>query len=72
MGNHQGFSGGTGGKESLPTQQMPETWVPSPSQEDPLEEEMAAHSSILPGESRGQQSLVGSSPWGPKELVVTE
>ena len=24
-----------------------ETWVPSPGQEDPLEEEMASHSSIL-------------------------
>ena len=26
---------------------MPETWVPSLGQEDPLEEEMAIHSSIL-------------------------
>ena len=26
---------------------MQETWVPSLGQEDPLEEEMAAHSSIL-------------------------
>ena len=28
-------------------QQMQETWVPSLGQEDPLEEEMAAHSSNL-------------------------
>ena len=31
----------------LPMQETPETWVPSLGQEDPLEEEMAAHSSIL-------------------------
>ena len=31
--------------KSLPT--MQETWVQSPGQEDPLEEEMATHSSIL-------------------------
>ena len=32
--------------------------------EDPLEKEMATHSSIRPGESNGQRSLVGYSPWG--------
>ena len=41
-------------------------------QEDPLEEGMATHSSILPGESHGQGSLVGYSPWGHKELDRTE
>ena len=30
-------------------QEMQETWVQSPSQEDPLEEGMATHSSILAG-----------------------
>ena len=35
--------------------------------EDPLEEGMATHSSILPGESHGQRSLAGYSPWGCKE-----
>ena len=30
--------------------------------EDPLEKEMATHSSILPGEFYGQKSLVGFSP----------
>ena len=30
-----------------------------PGWEDPLEEEMATHSSILPGESHGQRNLVG-------------
>ena len=40
--------------------------------EDPLEEEMATHSSILSGKSCGQRSLVGYSPWGCKELGMTE
>ena len=30
--------------------------------EDPLEKEMATHSSIQPGESHGQRSLAGYSP----------
>ena len=42
---------------------MRETWVQSLDQEDPLEEEMATHSSILPGQSHGQRSLVGYGPW---------
>ena len=41
---------------------MQETWVRSPGQEDPLEKEMATHSSILPGEFHGQRSLVGYGP----------
>ena len=51
---------------------MRETWVRSLGWEDPLEEEMASHSSILPGKSHGQRSLVGYSPWGSKELDLTE
>ena len=31
----------------LPAQEIQEIWVPSLSQEDPLEEEMATHSGIL-------------------------
>ena len=34
--------------------------------------EMATHSSILPGESHGPRSLAGYSPWGCKELDMTE
>ena len=89
-----------------------DTWVLSLGWEDPLEKEMATHSSILglpwwlrwqriclqhrrprfspwmrkipwrrawqpipvflPGESHGQRSLVGCSPWGPKESDMTE
>ena len=37
-----------------------ETWVPSLGREDPLEREMATHSSILAGKSHGRRSL----PWG--------
>ena len=44
--------------------------IPGP--EDPLEKEMATHSSILAGKSQGQRSLVGYSPWGCKELDTTE
>ena len=54
----------------LPT--MWETWVQSPGREDLLEKEMATHSSILPGKSHGQRSLVDYSPWGQKELDTTE
>ena len=38
----------------------------------PLEEELATHSIFLPGESHGQRSLVGHSPWGHTELNMTE
>ena len=51
---------------------MQENWVRFLGQEDPLEEEMATRSSILPGESHGQKSLVGHSPWGHKESDTTE
>jgi len=49
-----------------------ETWVQSLDWEDLLEKEMATHSSILPGKSHGQRSLVGCSPWGHKESGTTE
>ena len=47
-------------------------WVQSLGQEDLLEEGMTTHFSILAGESHGQRSLVGYSPWGRKELDTTE
>ena len=56
--------------ESLPI--MQETQVRSLGQEDPLEKEMATHSSILASRVHGQRSLVGYSPWGYKELGRTE
>ena len=52
---------------------MWEIWVQSLSGEDPLEEEKATDSSILPGKSHRQRSLLGYSPWGcRKELDRTE
>ena len=46
--------------QNLPAVQ--ETEVQSLGQEDPMEKEMATHSSILPGESHGQRSLMDYSP----------
>ena len=55
---------------------MRETWVRSLGREDPLEKEMATHSSTIawkmPGKSHGQRSLVGYSLWGRKESDTTE
>ena len=48
-----------------------ETQVRSLDREDPLEEEMATHSSILAWEIP-QRSLVGYSPWSRKESDTTE
>ena len=49
---------------------MQETWVRSLGREDPLEEEMATHSSILAW--RIPKSLAGYSPWCQKESDTTE
>ena len=49
-----------------------ETRIQSLSREDPLEKEMATHSSILAMESHGQRSLAGYSPGGHKEVDMTE
>ena len=51
---------------------MQETWVRSLSWEDPLEKEMAAHSSILAWRIPGQRSLAGYSPRGHTESDTTE
>ena len=57
--------------KNLPT--MQETQVQSLGQEDPLEKGMATHSLVfMPGESHGQRSLVGYSPWVLKESDTTE
>ena len=40
--------------------------------EDPLEKEMATHSSTLAWKSHGQRSLVDYSPWDHKESDTTE
>ena len=60
---------------------MQETQVRSLGGEDPLENEMATHSSILawritwtdePGKSHEQMSLAGYSPLGHRELDMAE
>ena len=53
-------------------QENQEIWVQSLGWEDPLEEEMATHSSILAWIFHGQRSLADCSPWGCKELEMTE
>ena len=47
-------------------------WVQSLGREDPLGEGMAPTPVFLPGESHGQRSLAGYSPWGHTELDTTE
>ena len=51
---------------------MWETRVWSLGREDPLEKEMAPHSSTLAGKSHGLRSPVGYSPWHCKESDMTE
>ena len=52
---------------------MWETWVRSLGWEDTLGEGMATYSSTLALENpHGQRSLVGYTPWGGKELGMTE
>ena len=67
---YKGFPGGSEVKKCLPA--MRETWVRSLGWEDPLEKEMATHSSILPGKSHGWRRLVGYSPRGCKESDMSE
>ena len=58
-----GFPGGSVVKNPP---EMLKTWVQSLHQEDPLEKEMAIHSST--GKSHGQRSLAVCSPWGYKRV----
>ena len=51
---------------------MQETQVQSLGWEDPLEKEMATHSSILAWRIPQMEEPGGYSPWGRKELDTTE
>ena len=51
---------------------MQETQVQSLSQEDPLDKGMATHSSILAWRIPQSEEPAGYSPWGCKELDMTE
>ena len=53
-------------------QETQETQVHSPGREDPLEQEMAPHSSILAWEIPWTEELEGYSPQGHKESDTTE
>ena len=62
-----GFPDGSDGNESACNAGDTRDTSSIPESKDPLEKEMATHSSILPGESHGQRSLTGYSPKGHKE-----
>ena len=64
-----GFPGGLVVK-NLPAKQETRVW--SLGQEDPLEEGRLPTPVFMPGESHGQTSLTGYSPWGHKGLDTTE
>ena len=51
---------------------MQKTWVQFLSQEDPLEKEMATHSSILAWRIPWIEEPVGHSPWGCRESDTTK
>ena len=51
---------------------MQETWVRSLGWDDPLEKGMTTTPVFLPGESHGQRSQAGYSPWGYKKSDTTE
>ena len=61
-----------GVKKPLAMQEIQETWVQSLGWEDPLEEGWQPTPVFFPGKFHGQRSLVGYSPWGPKESDTTE
>ena len=51
---------------------MQETWVRPLGREDPLEKEMATHSSILAWRIPWTEEPAGYNPWGRKESDTTE
>ena len=51
---------------------MQETWVQVLGGEDPLEQSMALHSSILAWKIPWTESLAGYGPWGRKESDTTK
>ena len=58
--------------KNLPAMQKIKETPRSLGWEDPLEKQMATHSSILAEKFHGQRSLVGYSPWGHKESDTNE
>ena len=70
-----GFRGNPGFPGGSVVKNQPTKWemrVQSLGWEDPLEKEMAAHSSILAWEIPGQRSLASYNPWVHKESNTTK
>jgi len=67
-----GFPSGSVVKNLTAIQELRKTRVRSLGREDPLEEGIATHSSILSWRIPWQRSLVGYSPWGHTESDTTE
>ena len=67
-----GFPGGSAVKNLPAMQELQETRVRSLGWADPLEEGMATHSSILAWSVPWIEEPGGLSPWGRKELDMTE
>ena len=65
----KGFPGGSLVKNSPAEQEM---WVQSLGWKDPLEKKMQPALVFLPEKFQGQRSLTGYSPWGHKELDMTQ
>ena len=59
-----GFPGGPVVKNPCAMQKIQEMWVRSLGQEDPLEEEMATHSTILASTIPWTENLVGYAVYG--------
>ena len=72
LGCFEGFPGSSVVKNLLAVEESQEAWVSSQGQEDPLEEKWQPIPVFLRGGSRAQRSLAGYSPWGHKELDMTE
>ena len=68
-----GFPGGTSGKESTCQRgRCWRCWFNPWVRKIPWRRTWQSTSVFLPGESRGQRSLAGYSPWGRKESHMTE
>ena len=67
-----GFLHGSVLKHPPAMQETQEIQVPSSCWEDPLEKEMATHSSILAWRIPQREEPGGFSPWGHKESDTTE
>ena len=67
-----GFPGSSGANNPLPVQETQEMWVGSLDWKMPWRRESQPTLVFLPGESHGQRSLTGNSPWGCEGLDTTE